>query len=335
MSRTRTLLAAGAAAGFLALAGCGGSASTSQAASQGSSAPGPASTLPECTIYAQQHDAQIDVSPDQGECAELIKDFAGEDAFWSYQPNGTTLDSLQQACDVTSPDGTYEAVVLDDPGGYIGQDVCTSFASSGWTVNQSPGPLAQQIEREQNQQAQAQVSASAQAQHDQSVASAQSSLATDVSTLASDAATLDSDSSLAGDISSMQQDYASEQSDFTTEQSDSCDVMDGEADTVGGDADTVGGDLDTLNGDITDLQAGDIQSVKNDLSAVQRDLSTLQGLGASPDTNAQPAIAQGNTALKNAASAISSAQSQGNSIYSAAKSLATQAQDYATSHCGG
>jgi hypothetical protein len=146
MSTTRTLLAVGAAAMALALAGCGTStgpsAGTSPAANQSSNAPSAAGSLPGCTIYAQQHDAQIDVTPDQGECNELIKDLAGGDAFWSYQPNGTTLYSLQQACDVTSSDGTYEAVVLDDPGGYIGQDACSGFASAGWTVNRTPGPLA-------------------------------------------------------------------------------------------------------------------------------------------------------------------------------------------------
>jgi hypothetical protein len=63
-------------------------------------------------------------------------------------------------------------------------------------------------------------------------------------------------------------------------------------------------------------------------------MSTLHSLGASPDTNAQPAIKQGNATLKNAASAISWAQSQGASINSAAQSLATAAQNYATAHCG-
>lgn len=65
--------------------------------------------------------------------------------FWSYTPNGQALADLTQACDVTSSDGTYEAVVLDDNGGFIGQSACPDFIAAGWTVSQTPGPLAQQI----------------------------------------------------------------------------------------------------------------------------------------------------------------------------------------------
>jgi hypothetical protein len=329
-----------AALTLILVSACGGSGSppagTSQAANQGSSAPSPASSLGTCTIYAQQHDAQIVVSPgDLSECNELIKDFAGGLAFWSYTPNGASVISLVQACDVTSPDGNYEAVVLDDSGGIIGQEVCSDFTGSSWTVSPSPGPLARQIAQQQSQAQQAQASASAAAATQQQVSQAQQSLASDVNTLASDASSLDNDNSLAGDISSMKQDYANEQSDFKTEQSDSCDSMGGDADTVGGDADTVGGDLDTLNGSITDLQAGGIQSVKNDLASVNTDLGVLRSLGASPDTESAAAIAAGNKALKDAANAISWAQGQGNTIYGEAQQLATSAQNYASSHCGG
>jgi hypothetical protein len=44
---------------------------------------------------------------------------------------------------MTTPDGTYEAVVLDDSEGFIGQDVCSAMASAGRTTSQTPGPLAQ------------------------------------------------------------------------------------------------------------------------------------------------------------------------------------------------
>lgn len=191
-------------------------------------------------IYAQQHDAQVVVSPgDLTECNELIKDFAVGLAFWSYTPNGVAVTSLVQACDVTSPNGNYEAVVLDDNGGFIGQEVCSDFTGSSWTVSPSPGPLAQHIAQQQARQAQASASAAAATQ--QQISQAQHALAGDVNTLASDAVTLDNDNSLANDVGSMKQDYASEHSDFSTEQSDSCDSMGGDADTVGGDADTVGG----------------------------------------------------------------------------------------------
>jgi hypothetical protein len=90
--------------------------------------------------------------------------------------------------------------------------------------------------------------------------------------------------------------------------------------------------IGTLQTDIQSLQSGDIQSVQTDLSHVQTDLSTLSGLGATPDTNASPAIATGNQALKSAANAIIWANQNGNSIDSQAHALATTADSFANSH---
>ena len=77
---------------------------------------------------------------------------------------------------------------------------------------------------------------------------------------------------------------------------------------------------------------GPVQSVQTDLSNVRSDLGTLSGLGATPDTNASPAIATGNQALKSAANAIIWANQNGNAIDGQAHALATTADSFANSH---
>jgi hypothetical protein len=308
-------------------AGCATSAAhttVAPAASPQSAAP----SLDVCTIYAQQHDAQVAVSPsDQTECNELIKDLAGSDAFWSYTPNGQALSDLQRACDMTSPDGTYEAVVLDESGGYIGQDVCSGMASGGWTTSQTPGPLAQQIAQEAGQQQQAQASASAAAATQQQISGLQSSLQSDVSTLAQDAAGLDTDNSLAGDIKTMKDDLGTEQTDYATVQGDTCSSAGGtketDAATVDTDSATVDTDLATVQTDITGLQ--DNNQVSGDISKVQGDISQLRSLGASPATNPAAALAAGHKALKDTNAAIARAKQQGGAIDGQAHQIANAA----------
>ena len=315
----------------LTLAGCGSAAGSSAA----NNTQQPSAAASTCTIYAQQHDAQIVVAPgDQAECNELIKDLAGGDAFWSYSPNGQSVGNLQQACDVTSSDGTYEAVVLDDPGGTIGQDVCSGFTSYGWTVSQTPGPLAQQIAQQGAQQQQAQASASAAASTQQQIASLQSSLQSDVSTLAQDAASLDSDKTLAGDIQTMKTDLGTEQTDYATVQSDTCSSAGGsrETDAAGVDTDSAGVDTD-LAGVQTDISGLQNNSVTRDISTVQSDVSQLQSLGASPATDPTAALAAGNKALKDMNAAISWAQQQGSTLDGQAHQIANAADALAKA-CG-
>jgi hypothetical protein len=279
-------------------------------------------------IYAQQHDAQIAVSPgDQAECNELIKDLASGVAFWSYTPNGQAIADLQQACDMTSPNSTYEAVVLDDSGGFISQDVCSAMASSGWTTSPTPGPLAQQIAQEAGQQQQAQASASAAAATQQQISGLQSSLQSDVSTLAQDAASLDNDNSLAGDIKTMKDDLGTEQTDYATVQGDTCSSAGGtketDAATVDTDSATVDTDLATVQTDITGLQ--DNNQISGDISKVQGDVSQLRSLGASPATNPAAAFAAGHKALKDMNAAIAWAKQQGGAIDGKAHQIASAA----------
>jgi hypothetical protein len=333
------IAAAAAVIGCWAVAGCGISAAhtaaTSAAAQTAAPAAAQSAALSTCTIYAQQHDAQIVISPgDQAECNELIKDMAGGDAFWSYTPNGQAVANLQQACDMTSPNGTYEAVVLDDSGGFIGQDVCSGMASSGWTTSQAPGPLAQQIAQEAGQQQQAQASASAAAATQQQISSLQASLQSDVSTLAQDAASLDNDNSLAGDVKSMKNDLGTEQTDYATVQNDTCSNAGGaretDAATVDTDAATVDTDLATVQTDITGLQ--DNNQVSNDISKVQTDVSQLRSLSASPATDPTAAIAAGNKALKDMNAAIAWANQQGSVIDGQAHQIA-KAADALANEC--
>lgn len=305
-----------------------GAAGCATSAAHTTVTPAASPSLDVCTIYAQQHDAQIAVSPsDQTECNELIKDLAGGDAFWSYTPNGQALSDLQRACDMTSPDGTYEAVVLDESGGYIGQDVCSGMASSGWTTSQTPGPLAQQIAQQAGQQQQAQASASAAAATQQQISGLQSSLQSDVSTLAQDAASLDNDNSLAGDIKTMKDDLGTEQTDYATVQGDTCSSAGGTKETDAATADTdsatVDTDLATVQTDITGLQ--DNNQASGDISKVQGDVSQLRSLGASPATNPAAALAAGHKALKDTNAAIAWAKQQGGAIDGQAHQIASAA----------
>jgi hypothetical protein len=296
-------------------AGCGiipsHTAATPAAATPAASQP--ANT---CTVYAQQHDAQIVVSPgDQAQCDLLIKDLAGGDAFWSYTPNGQSVGNLQQACDMTTPSATYEAVVLDVSGGFIGQDVCSGMAQAGWTASQTPGPLAQQLAQQGAQQQQAQASASASAATQQQISGLQSGLQSDVTTLAQDAASLDSDNSLAADVQSMKNDLGTEQKDYATVQGDTCSSAGGSKETDASAVDTDASAVDTDQAGVqTDISGLQNNQVGSDIAKVQGDVSQLKSLGASPDTNPSAALAAGNKALKDMASAITWAQGQAGTL---------------------
>lgn len=241
------------------------------------------------------------------------------------QPLYGTCSGSQLTLNVPQQDGTIQA------------GTCTQATISQWnnTIASLNGTASSDNNTALQQQAQASSAAAqqqAQQQHDQQVSQAQQSLSGDVSTLASDAGTLNGDKSLGGDITTMKNDYQTGQNDWDTEQSDSCSNFSSDSTTVDSDATTVDSDLTTLHSDIQTLQSGDIQSVQTDLSNVQFDLSTLSGLGATPDTNASPAIAAGNQALKSAANAITWANQNGNSIDTQAHALATTADSFANSH---
>jgi hypothetical protein len=283
----------------LAVAGCGGTSSPSVAADQGSNAPSPAGSLPGCTIYAQQHDAQIDVNPDNGECDQLIKDLsAGGDAFWSYQPSGPALDSLAQACDVTSSDGTYEAVVLDDPGGYIGQDVCSGFVGAGWTVNKQPGQLAQQVAQEQGQAQAAQASASAAQASASASASQEASAQNDVSTLQQDTNFTPDVNVVSGDVKTTDGDVATTRSDAASGNGDQCINA---STTVYNDAAT------TVYNDVLTTVYNDAASVGRDISTLRSDISTVQNDQQGLSSAGLPGTPGAGAAIAAAQSAISSA----------------------------
>ena len=112
------------------LAGCGGifgsAGGTASPAGNGSAAARPETY----TIYAQQHAAQVIVSPGhQSECGTLISDLTGGGIIWSFTPNGNSFSDLTQECDVTN--AGYEAVVLDDSGASLGQSTCSGFETAG------------------------------------------------------------------------------------------------------------------------------------------------------------------------------------------------------------
>jgi hypothetical protein len=284
-----------------------------------------------CTIYAQQHAAQVIVSPDhQSECDTLISDLTGGGIIWSFTPNGNSTTNLTQQCDVTN--AGFEAVVLDDSGASLGQSTCSGFETAGWTASTQPGPLARYVTAQQQASQQQQASASASVVQVQQVGSAQQTLSHDVGTLDSDSSALAGSTSVPDGVNQMMRDYAQEQSDYQQEQHASCPTAAGDAQTVAEDAATVGTDLDTLNGDIENLQIGHIQTVQGDLSSVNSDLSSLQSLGVAPAVNSAPAVAAANRALTRAWAVISSAQDQGKAMNGTAQTLLATAHSWASRH---
>lgn len=255
---TRPALAA------LAVAAVAACSSPQAAQTSGTAAPAAtaAPSLDVCTLYAQQHDAQIQVSPgDTSQCGELIKDLASSGTFWSYTPNGGSLLSLTVACDVTSPDGNYEAVALDDSGGFLGQEVCSDFASSGWTVNQEPGPLAQQISDQQGQAQQAEASASAASASAEASQSAEANAQDDV-------AALKQDTSLSGDVSQVGSDVTQTDSDLTQTRTD---AAGGNGDNCTNADTTVYNDAaTTVYNDVLTTVSNDVDTTGSDISACGR-----------------------------------------------------------------
>ena len=324
----RAIAAAAVAASLTGCGGIFGSAGGTASSTGNSSA---AARQETCTIYAQQHAAQVIVSPGhQPECATLISDLTGGGIIWSSTANGNSSSNLTQQCDVTN--AGYEAVVLDDSGASLGQSTCSGFETAGWTASTQPGPLARYVAAQQQASQQQHASASASVVQVQQAGSAQQALSHDVGTLDSDSSALGHSKSVVGGVNQMKRDYAQEQSDYQQEQRASCPAAAGDAQTVAQDAATVTTDLNTLNGNIENLQTGDIQTVQGDLSSVNSDLSRLQSLGVAPAVNSAPAVAVANRALTSAWAVISSAQDQGKTINGAAQALVTTAQSWATRH---
>lgn len=327
----RAIAAAACAAAAASLTGCGGIFGSAGGTASPAGNSGAAAKPDTCTIYAQQHAAQVIVSPGrQSECGTLITDLTGGGIIWSLTSNGNSISNLTQECDVTN--AGYEAVVLDDSGASLGQSTCSGFVTAGWTATTQPGPLARYLASQQQASQQRQASASASVVQVHQAGSAQQALSHDVGVLDNDSSALGDNKSVAGGVNQMKQDYAQEQSDYQQEQHTSCPAAAGDAQTVAEDATTVTADLNTLNGDIENLQTGGIQTVQGDLSSVNSDLSSLRTLGAAPAVNSAPAVAAANRALTSAWAVISSAQSQGQTTNSAAQALVTTARSWATQH---
>jgi hypothetical protein len=290
-------------------------------------------SLNTCTIYAQQHDTEVIVTPGRAsECDALITNLTGGGLVWSATPNGASVNSLTQQCDLMSSGGAYEAVVMDESAATVGQSTCSGFETAGWTANTQPGPLARYVSAHQQALQQQQVTASASAGQAQQATSAQAGLALDISALQRASSALAGATTLTGGVNRMKRDYTQEQTDYQLEQHDSCPVAAGDAQTVSQDYGTVTGDLNTLTGDIENLQVGDIQNVQSAVSSVNSDLAALHGLGITPVVNSGPAVAAGNQALANAWNAIAAAQGQGKTINAEAQALAATAQSWATQH---
>ena len=300
MNNKMMLTGAAALAVAAAVTACS-SPHAAQSQPQGTAAAATAAvpSLDTCTIYAQQHDAQVEVSPgDTSECNELVKDLSSSGTFWSYTPSGVLLLSLTQACDVTSPNGTYEAVVLDDSGGFISQDVCSAFVSGNWTVSQQPGPLAQQIADAQAQAQQAQASASASQASAQAAQSAESSAADDVATLKQDTSLSGDVSQVGGDIGQTDDDLAQTRNDAANGNGDQC--INASTTVYNDAATTVYNDLLTTVSNDAGTTATDIASLRKDIATVQGDQSALASAGLPGTPDAGNAISAARSAISSA-----------------------------------
>lgn len=307
---------------FVSAGGASGSGSSSVPAS-----------LNTCTIYAQHYDAEVIVTPGRSsECGTLITNLTGGGMVWAATPNAGSLGDLTEQCDLTSSNGTYEAVVMDESGASVGHATCNGFETAGWTANTQAGPLARFVAAHQQALLQQQATVSASTGQAQQVTSAQRALEKDLATLQSDNSALTSGKSLTSAVNQIKRDYAHEQADYAREQHDSCPAAAGDATTVGQDSATAVSDLNTLAGDVENLQVGGIQSVQTAVSNVNADVSTLRNLHATPTVNPAPAIAAGNTALASAWNSISTAQGQGKTIVTEAQALAATAQSLASQH---
>jgi hypothetical protein len=226
-----------------------------------------------------------------------------------------TLSGGQLTLNVPQQDGTIQAAT------------CNQATVNDW--NSAVASLNSQAGSDNK----AQASASAAAATQQQIAALQSGLQSDVTTLAQDAARLDGDNSLAGDVQAMKNDLGTEQKDYATVQNDTCSSAGGsretDASTVDTDASTVDTDQSTVQTDISSLQNNQVSS---DISKVQGDVSQLKSLGASPDTDPSAALAAGNKALKDMASAIAWAQQQASALDGQAHQIA-KAADALASRC--
>jgi hypothetical protein len=281
----------------LILTGCGSLGSPVGGASS------PSGSTGNCIVYDSGNDARIVVtSGGQSECSTLTASLSAGGSFWTdlSQP---TSDALSMVC--VMDDNGNVAEVIDGGGQYIGQSLCSSFESSGWTEDTQQ---ESQIQQQEQQAANAQASASTSAAQSQAIQQrdSQDQQATEsgLSTLLTDAS-LSSGSSLQGDLSNFAGDLSSAASDLATTKSDAAQSNSycGASEDAQGDAEDVGGDAEDVGGDVQDIQAN-ISTVRNDIGTLQGDLTALSNDGLPSLTGAQTAIKQ---AQANIASAISTA----------------------------
>ncbi len=282
----------------------------------------------DCRIYSQ--DARITVAPeDKGGCdAALIQDLSLNGAVWRYTTAVPQAVTLRITCDLFK--NQYEAVVQDTGEQLTGRDACQMLTEEGWTGQQQPGPLAEQLAKQQQAVIKAQEAQQAAQKRNQQISGLQQMLRSDISKLTQDRAALENSTSLAADILKMQGELAYEQGEYVKVQHDSCTARAGDAYITQGDSDIVNSDADTLQGDVNSLYA---YPVNGDVNAVRRVVSELRNLGASPAANPTAVLAAANKAVSNRDSAIAGTQQQGSDLEGTADQVAQEAATLAA-QCG-
>jgi hypothetical protein len=89
-----------------------------------------------CTIYAYGNDARVYLTgpDDQAECTQFIQAFSAGGDYWDEIYSFPSEPPLETVCVLYS--GNDMAVVRDDGGQDIGQQVCSDLVSSGWVEQQ-------------------------------------------------------------------------------------------------------------------------------------------------------------------------------------------------------
>lgn len=281
----------------------------------------------DCRIYSQ--DARITIVPeDKGACDALVQDLSLGGTVWRYTTAVPQAGTLRITCDLLK--GQYEAVVQDTGEQLTGRGACQMLTAEGWTGQQQPGPLAEQLAKQQQAMMKAQAARQAAQKRNQQISGLQQTLRSDISKLTEDRAALEDNTSLAADVLKMQGELAYEQGEYVRVQHDSCTVRAGDAYITQGDSDIVNSDADTLQGGINSLYAN---PVTGDLNAVRQVVSELRNLGASPATNPAAALAAANKAVSNRDSAIAGAQQQASDLKGTADQVAQEAAALAA-QCG-
>jgi trimeric autotransporter adhesin len=319
MSSTRTLLAAGAAAALLAMAGCGSAsplASSSQAALTSSPDAGPADSYL-ATGSGWVNYIQWDSTGTGTLTADTLTGTAPDEQVSSSQSSivvtidGSSVDisGLSSAKYGTLSSGKLTLQVLASNGTLV----TDTFTPAGQSAFNSAVQALQQQAQSDNSGA---VQQEQQASQASANATAEQQASSDLATVQGVSLTSDL-GQLASDVKQTGTDFGTVKADAGNGQGDYC----SNADTVASDADTVASDADTVSSDL-DTLTNDLHSDRSAISTLQDDLTSLQNMNLAAPSGAQAAISAAQSAIRHAVSTANADIQQENGLVSQAYQVA-------------